>query len=151
MRETWGSLGTWWFLLVFLSQVFPSSPSLFNHVSVTSFHDIGMVALAHQAPCASGARMQGEWEGYSEQIPAGVIGSQWKPPRRPDDRVWSRQERWRIAHTHPSLSHLHTSTHARTQEMVGLSQLTVVYKACTLRPISSSMGYVWQITPLGGK
>ena len=47
----------------------------------------------------------------------------------------------------PSPSHLHT----HTEEMTGLSELTVVHKACTRRPISSSMGYVWQFTPLGGK
>lgn len=53
-----------------------------------------------------------------------------------------------LAHMHPlTLTLAHTYTH----EMVGLSKLTVVHKACTLRPISSSMGYVWQFTPLGGK
>ena len=51
----------------------------------------------------------------------------------------------------PLPSHLRAHTHTHTKEMTGLSELTVVHKACTRRPISSSMGYVWQFTPLGGK
>lgn len=63
-----------------------------------------------------------------------------------------RNEGW-PPHPTTSLSHMHIRPHMHipTQEMVGLLKLTVVHKACTLRPISSSMGYVWQFTPLGGQ
>lgn len=124
--------GFFWFSFL---TFFHLPPSLFNHVSVTSFHDIRMVALAHQAPCASGARMQGEWEGYSEQIPGWSDREPWKPPRRPDVSVWSRLVR-NDGGSHTRTPHSHTCTHPHTGTHTGNGWFVTTH--CSIQSLHSA-------------
>ena len=128
-------------------------PLCSNLVSVTSFHDTTRKApLAHHAPCSFGARTQGKQEGSPLVGPSPGEREPWKLPRMPHVSVGLFLSGMMDAHTHThTLALTLAHTHPHTQEMIGLSELPVVHKACTRRPISSSMGYVWQFTPLGGK
>lgn len=112
------NLAIWWFFGVYFL-VFPPSLSVCPCIHEHAFHDVKIVGLAHQAPCALGAEPKANGRVLQVDLAWGArsCGSYQECPACAS--VFS--SGMMITHVPLTLPGSHTATHAHTQEMDGLS------------------------------